>query len=159
VSARGDENIAGRLTRHLGTVGSARTPGDREAERAAAWAACAVVVSALLIVAVLTPVPAALRFGIAVVWVAIGPGTAILMACGGRSLARPELGLVVGLGLATTALVAESLIWLGLFNPRPEVCIAAAVVIVAVVAGWRWSFLRRPAAGQRPQAPPPAEGR
>jgi hypothetical protein len=92
-------------------------------------------VSAALLISLVVPVPGTVRFALAVAFVMFGPGTAVLIALGSRSLARPELGLIIAVGMATTVLVAEAIIWLGFFHPRPEVAVAAAAVLIMVGAG------------------------
>jgi len=96
-------------------------------------------VSAGLLISLVLPVPGAVRFALAVAFVMFGPGTAVLVALGSRSVARPELGLIIAVGMATTVLVAETLIWLGFFHPRPEVAVAAAAVLITVGASARTS--------------------
>jgi hypothetical protein len=93
----------------------------------------AMAASAALCLSLIVPAPSALRFVLAVIFVAVGPGTAILLLLGARGLARPELGLVIGVGVATTVLVSEALLWIGAFHPRPELAAAAGAVFATIL--------------------------
>jgi hypothetical protein len=98
----------------------------------------AMATSAALCVSRSAPVPSTLRFLLSVMFVAFGPGTAILVVLGARAVASLRVGLVVALGMATTALVSESLLWIGAFYPRPTVAVAAGAVFTTVaMASWR----------------------
>lgn len=133
--------IRGRAGRQAGRAGADGPPpsrGDR-ADRVSGWrlgwpAGVAMAVSAALLISLVLPPPGVVRFALAVAFVMFGPGAAVLIALGSRSLARPELGLIIAVGMATTVLVAESLIWLGFFHPRPELAAAAAAVLITVGA-------------------------
>jgi hypothetical protein len=97
--------------------------------------------SVALFVSLVVPAPAALRFLLALAFVALGPGTAILLLLGllgGRLFARLELGLIVALGMAVTALTAEALLWIKVFDPRPQAAVAAAAVFFTIAfANWQ----------------------
>jgi hypothetical protein len=93
--------------------------------------------SAALFVSLIAPAPTAVRFLLAVVFVVIGPGTAILVLVGERSFVTLEVGLIIAVGIATTVLTAESLLWIGVFDPRPQAAIAAAAVFVALAVAGR----------------------
>jgi hypothetical protein len=98
--------------------------------------------SAALLVSLVVPAPPALRFLLAVLFVAFGPGTAILAVLGARSPVRFELGLIVALGMAATALISELMIAIGAFYPHPEVAMAAAAVfIIVAMTYWRSSTM------------------
>jgi hypothetical protein len=68
-----------------------------------------------------------------VVMFACAPGAALLplFATGGRAF---EIGLVVATSLAVTTLVAQSMLWTGLWNPRAAT-LAVAGVCLPLVAG------------------------
>ena len=76
---------------------------------ATALAAC--VVAPLLVALGL---PAALRFPAVLALLCLGPGTALLTAVRGRL----ELGLVLGVSLAISALVAQSMLWFDTWRPN-----------------------------------------
>jgi hypothetical protein len=130
---------AGRRMGRAGADGpppSAGDPADGPSGWQIVWlAGVAMAVSAALVISLVLPAPPALRFALAAAFVMFGPGTAVLMALGSRSFAKPELGLIIAIGMATTVLVAEALIWVGFFYPRPEVAAAATLVLIAVGAG------------------------
>lgn len=129
---------AGRRMMRAGADGpppSGGGPGDRASAWQLGWPeGVAMAVSLALLVALVVPAPPGLRFALAAAFVMVGPGTAVLTALGSRSLAKPELGLIIAIGMATTVLVAESLIWVGFFYPGPELAAAAIAVLIAVGA-------------------------
>lgn len=134
--------VWGRAGRRVGRAGADGPPpsGGDPADGASGWqlgwpAGVAMAVSAALVISLVVPAPPALRFALAAAFVMFGPGTAVLMALGSRSLAKPELGLIIAIGMATTVLVAEALIWVKFFYPRPEVAAAATLVLISVGAG------------------------
>jgi len=103
----------------------------------------AFAVSTVLIAVILAPVPVQVRFVVAVAFVAFGPGTALLSLLGSRFAETAAMGIVVALGMAITVLLSELIIWSGQFDPRPELILTAAVVMVVVaVTWWRGPTLR-----------------
>ena len=92
----------------------------------AAGAAFACVAASLL-VAVGAPMSLRLPFVLALLCVA--PGIAWLTAIGGKA----EPGLVVGLSLGLTTMVAQSMLWLGVWAPRPALYATAAACLIPLM--------------------------
>ena len=74
-----------------------------------------------------------LRVAAALLLFCLGPGVAILPLLGTRT-ATLELGLVVTLSLATCAVLAQSMLWLGAWSPVAATC-ALAGACLASIAG------------------------
>jgi len=120
----------------------------------------AVAVSVVLAAVLLLPLPVQLRLIVAVLFVMFGPGTALVTLIGWRFADMAPVGLVIGLGMALTAVAAELIIQLGIFDPRLELVLAAIAVVAVIAWSWRryWPPGRAgsaPAAGNadRPEGP------
>jgi len=96
----------------------------------------AAAVSALLVAVLLLPLPVQLRFVVAVLFVMFAPGTALLTLIGWRLADTAAVGLVIGLGMALTAIAAQLIMSLGVFDARVAL-IVAAIVVIAVIASTR----------------------
>ncbi len=105
----------------------------------------AVAVSAVLVVVLLAPLPAQVRLAVAALFVMFGPGTAVLTLTGARFADVAPVGLAIALGMAVTVILAQLIMLLGVFSPRPEL-IGAAVAVIAVVTGTWWRQRRAAAA-------------
>lgn len=97
----------------------------------------ALVVSVILIALVVIPVPAMLRFVVAVLFVVCGPGVAVLAIAGGRYFRAYHPGVVIALGFAVTILVAEIMLWSHMFYPRAGLVLLAGGTIVLVLVAAR----------------------
>ncbi len=112
------------------TRADAVTP-DRRPPLVVATAACVVapVLVAAGVESFVTLIAVVLLLGVA-------PGAAVLplLAPRGRAL---ELGLVVGLSLAVSTLVAQAMLILGLWRPEAATYVVAALCLPALVAHLR----------------------
>ena len=93
---------------------------------AAAGTAFTCVAAALLVA---TGAPASLRLPFVLALLCVAPGIAWLTAIGGSA----EPGLVVGLSLGATAVVAQSMLWLGIWAPRPVLYATAAACLLPLL--------------------------
>lgn len=100
-----------------GNGGRSIAPPVNPALTAAAAVAC--VVAPL---AVLLGLPSVIRMPAVLALLCLAPGTAIVASLRGRT----ELGLVIGTGLATGAVLAQTMLWLGVWWPTAYVCLLAA---------------------------------
>ncbi len=99
-------------------------------------------VAASLLVAVGASVSVRLPFVLALLCLA--PGVAWLTAVGGKA----EPGLIVGLSLGLTTILAQSMLWLGVWAPRPALYATAAACLIPLSGrlATRESWLPRVAA-------------
>jgi GT2 family glycosyltransferase len=93
----------------------ARRAVPRPALSPAIVAAAAASVAAPLLLAL--GAPAAIRLPAALALMCLAPGAALLAALG----ARIEGGLAIGLSLGVTAVVAQAMLWLGMWSPEGAV--------------------------------------
>lgn len=89
--------------------------------------------SLVLIGVLVAPVPSALRLIVALAFVVVAPGTALLAVTGSALFGNYHPGLIVGLGLAQIILLGEIALWLHAFYARPELAGFAVVVFAVVV--------------------------
>jgi GT2 family glycosyltransferase len=130
----GVASFGGQDERTLGAPAGLR---PRALERTLSGAAVAACLLAPLVVAL--GLPAAIRLPIVLALLSLTPGTALVAAVGGR----PEPGLVVGASLACSALVAQSMLWLGAWWPEPFLYGLSAGCLALFAVAWR-----RPNAGR-----------
>ena len=71
------------------------------------------------------------RVAAALVLFCLAPGVALLPRLSPRTPAV-ELGLVIGFSLAVCALVAQSMLWLGVWSPEAATSLLAAVCLTAM---------------------------
>jgi GT2 family glycosyltransferase len=102
-------------------AGTSRSPGAIERTLPAA-ATLACIVAPL---AVALGLPSGLRLAAVLALLCLAPGTALVSALGGRT----EPGLIVAASLACSALVAQSMLWLGAWWPSGSVFVLAAVCL------------------------------
>jgi hypothetical protein len=69
------------------------------------------------------------RVAAALLLFCLAPGAALLPLLAPRA-AGVEIGLVVGFSLATCALVAQTMLWLGAWSPLGATCLLAAACLV-----------------------------
>jgi GT2 family glycosyltransferase len=122
-------------------------PTDR-ASTAAATLACLVAPMAVAL-----GLPPAIRVPAVLALFSIAPGTALVEALRGR----PEPGLVVGASLGASALVAQSMLWLGTWWPEPFLY-AFAAVCLSVLLAQRRVRRRQPAGRSLHRVPPDIAG-
>ena len=70
----------------------------------------------------------------------LAPGAALLPLLSRRSAAL-EFGLVIGLSLATCAVLAQSMLWLGAWSPVTATCVLGAACLVSLtvqLGAMRW---------------------
>lgn len=91
----------------------ARQVAERPAERILTAAAATACVAAPLLVAL--GAPAGPRFAALLALFCLAPGTALIPLLRGRA----EFGLVLGISLGASAVVAQSMLWLGAWEPKP----------------------------------------
>jgi GT2 family glycosyltransferase len=150
---RGEHATARNAVRHRVPVANGRSVevaafgGDREdpasrgpgaSERvlmATARASCVLAPLALAL-----GLPGALRLPVVLALLCIAPGMALVTALGGRT----ELGLVVGASLGCSALVAQSMLWLGTWWPSAFLYLMAAVSLAVLAIDRRQPNERRP---------------
>jgi GT2 family glycosyltransferase len=110
-------------------------PSTLPAPRAGPVARALTVTAALACVAAPTAVavglPAALRLPAVLALLCLAPGTAIVKALRGGL----EPGLVLGTSLAASALIAQSMLWLGAWWPEPFLYVLAAACLPVLLAG------------------------
>ena len=97
--------------------------GSGSAERALTRAATLACIAAPLAVAL--EMPPAVRLAAVLALLCLAPGAALVSALGGKA----ELGLVLGVSLACSALGAQCMLWLGAWWPRVAVFALAAVCL------------------------------
>jgi hypothetical protein len=102
----------------------------------------ALLASVALLIVLEVQASASLRFAVALVFVVLGPGTAIIGLIPPRLGVTFHPGVVVPLGLAVTVLVAEGTMYLGAFHPHPHLLVFAVIVLVVVVIGIALSLRR-----------------
>jgi hypothetical protein len=68
----------------------------------------------------------------ALVLFGLGPGIAALPLIAPRA-SRIELALVLGTSLGATAVMAQGMLWLGVWSPRAGTCVLAAVCLASIV--------------------------
>lgn len=102
-------------------------PGTNVADQALTIAAAAVSVAAPTFLAVGAPVPA--RFAATMGFICLAPGVALIRLVRGRM----EVGLVVAVSLAATALLAQSMLWLNRWQPKPFLYGFALVCLLALL--------------------------
>jgi hypothetical protein len=103
---------------------------DRDAAGPPLWlvaGAAFTCVAASVLVAFGAPVAARLPFVLALLCLA--PGIAWLTAIGGRA----EPGLVVGISVGLAAVLAQSMLWLGVWAPRPVLYATAAACLLPLL--------------------------
>jgi GT2 family glycosyltransferase len=107
----------------------------------AAGAAFTCVATSLLVA---VGAPASLRLPFVLALLSLAPGIAWLTAIGGKA----EPGLIVGLSLGLTTMVAQSMLWLGVWAPRPALYATAAACLIPLLGRFamRESWLPRVAA-------------
>ncbi len=138
--------------RGLATRGAASVPRARQlAARGAVsrgegivlGTAAACVAAAL---AVALDLPAAVRMTAVLAFLCLAPGTAFLTVARGR----PEPGLVLGISLGATAVLAQTMLWLGAWWPRAFLYGLSGLCLMAVAPGFaRLSAPRPSTAGAR----------
>ncbi|HEY1275153.1 MAG TPA: glycosyltransferase [Thermoleophilaceae bacterium] len=111
--------------------------GTGPAGRAVTVAATLACVAAPLTVAL--GLPAALRFPAVLAMLCLAPGTALVKALHGRI----ELGLVIGASLGAGALIAQSMLWLGVWWPDAVLYLVAAACLTVLHAHRRRSVVKR----------------
>ena len=82
-----------------------------------------------------------LRVAAALLLFCLGPGVALLPLLGARTPAL-ELGLVVALSLATCAVLAQSMLWLGAWSPIAATCVLAGACLASIggqLIATRWA--------------------
>ena len=92
----------------------------------AAGAAFTCVAAPLLVAA---GAPASVRLPFVLALLCLAPGIAWLTAVGGKA----EPGLIVGLSLGLAAVVAQSMLWLGAWAPRPALYATAAACLIPLL--------------------------
>ncbi|WP_196807440.1 hypothetical protein [Candidatus Solirubrobacter pratensis] len=100
-------------------------------------AAAACVTAPLL---VLVDAPAWARFPAVLLLLALAPGAALLRVLG-RPGRRIEIGAAVGISLAVAVVIAQCMLWIGLWHPDLLVCLLAATCLAALVgrpSGLTW---------------------
>jgi hypothetical protein len=116
------------------TSASLPVPVGRQLLQQMTWqerAAC--VMSLVLIGVLIAPVPPVLRLIVALAFVVVAPGTALLAVTGSSLFGDYHPGLIVGLGLAQIILLGEIALWVHAFYARPELAGFAVVVFAVVV--------------------------
>lgn len=73
------------------------------------------------------------RVAAALVLFTMAPGSALLWAVGPRR-AQVEIGLVVAVSLAVSALAAQTMLWLGDWRPVTAACVLAGVCLASIAA-------------------------
>jgi GT2 family glycosyltransferase len=114
------------------------------AERALVAGALAMCLLAPL--SVVAPLPAELRFAPVIAFLCLAPGTALVASLRGRL----EPGLVLGASLGVSAVLAQSMLWLGTWHPK--VCFFGLAAICLPVLAARLDLpmrSRRITAGER----------
>lgn len=121
------------------TSASLPVPVGRELFQRMAWQERAACVTSLALIGVLVaPVPSALRLIVALAFVVVAPGTALLAIAGSSLFGTSHPGLIVALGLAQIILLGEIALWAHAFYPRPELAaFAAAAFAIVVIAVYR----------------------
>ena len=84
--------------------------------------------------AVAAGAPDAVRMATVLALFAVAPGLALVALLGGRE-ARPHVGLVVGLSLAVSVLVAQACLVLGIWDPEVATYALAGLSLAGIVAG------------------------
>ena len=102
----------------------------------AAGAAGCVLAPPLMLAGVDSP----LRVVATLLLLGVAPGAALLPSSGSRT-APVEIGLVVGLSVAVSALVAQAMLTLHLWSPAAATWVVAAACIVPI--GYRLRAIRR----------------
>ncbi len=116
------------------TSASLPVPVGRQLLQQMAWQERAACVTSLVLIGVLVaPVPPVLRLIVALAFVVVAPGTALLAVTGSALFGNYHPGLIVGLGLAQIILLGEIALWLHAFYARPELAGFAVVVFAVVV--------------------------
>ena len=110
----------------------------RVAERARSGPADGLVFGAALTAVaapllVLLDAPIAVRMPFVLALLCLVPGVAWLTAVRGRA----EPGLVIGISLGVAGVAAQSMLWLGIWRPRPVLYAVAAACLLPLTAGWR----------------------
>jgi GT2 family glycosyltransferase len=103
---------------------------ERDAAGPALWVvagAAFTCVAASVLVALGAPAAARLPFVLALLCLA--PGIAWLTAIGGRA----EPGLIVGISIGLAAVLAQSMLWLGVWAPRPVLYATAAACLLPLL--------------------------
>jgi hypothetical protein len=131
----------GALARGWAAMGRVRT-GTGGGER------LAIVTSVLALVAVAGVLPAAPAFGLLLLFVLTAPGMVVLGLV--RRLGTPPepvAGLVAAIGLALLVLMAQSMLWLGMWYSRAWLglmALACAALLLTRALGWPlWPAGRR----------------
>jgi GT2 family glycosyltransferase len=126
--------------RRSGRAAPSRTAALEHALTPIAMAACiaAPLASAL-------GLPAAIRLATVLMLLCIAPGATLVGALGGRG----EPGLVVGTSLACSALIAQSMLWLGTWWPKAFLYLLAGVCLLTLATHAR---AQRPRARASPGA-------
>jgi GT2 family glycosyltransferase len=109
------------------------------AERALAATAAAFCFAALLSVGL--GLPAWLRFAAVLGTLCLAPGAVLIGLLGGRA---EELGLVLGTSLAVSAVLAQSMLWLGAWQPEAYLYVLAAACLPPLVARVHVSWRKPP---------------
>jgi GT2 family glycosyltransferase len=110
--------------------------------RTAMLAVAALCVAAPVFVAL--GLPGYLRMPAVLALLCLGPGVALLTV----ARARLEPGLVVGISLGATAVVAQSMLWLGAWWPRPFLFLLAAVCGIPLIVALKAARLPLPTAAR-----------
>jgi GT2 family glycosyltransferase len=115
---------------HNRDAGATRAPSGRSwaPERALTVAAAIACIVAPLAVAL--SLPAAIRLPAVLALLCTAPGASLVHALRGR----PEPGLVIATSLALSALVAQSMLWLGTWWPSTFLYVLAAVCLSVLLA-------------------------
>jgi GT2 family glycosyltransferase len=111
-------------------------PATRERRLVATGAWTRVLIAAATLACLAAPLavaldmPASVRFPMVLALVCLAPGTALVTLVRGR----PELGLIVGLGLGATAVLAQSMLWLDAWSPEIALYALAALALPVLVS-------------------------
>lgn len=90
-----------------------------------AWSC--VLAPALMLAGIASPV----RVVAALVLFGLGPGIAALPLIAPRA-SRIELAIVLGTSLGITAVMAQGMLWLGVWSPRAGTCVLASLCLASI---------------------------
>lgn len=103
-------------------------PAGDKAPRPRMIVAVAALACAVAALSVAFQLPTAVRMAALLTFLIVGPGTAFVTVARGH----PESGLVLGIGLASAAVIAQSMLWLGAWWPRSFLYGFSGVCLVAL---------------------------
>jgi GT2 family glycosyltransferase len=125
-----------------------RAPRPRAVSRVLTAAATLACVAAPIAVAL--GLPAAVRLPAVLAMLCLAPGTALVKALRGGV----EPGLVLGASLGVSALIAQSMLWLGTWWPEVFLYLLAAACLTVLATHRRPERRRPPVDGLLPRVPP-----